>query len=237
MKRPYELLNGISDKSKTNIRNAGIFVLGVLITIVITKLADAVAPNEPILVKEYIDTITIVHDFRIPKVPADDDSQRTELEMRIRNLELLNDYDTKIKERIRSIKQTTTGVPNLVTTSIDDSKYAGFIQETSSTHFDADCPTLGSNYVDIRLQFINDEFVSQVAYLRVDIYKRTSPPAESLLFVLNDYYEVKTSENLIRLTNDLPKGNYQIWVGFVLKIDLDKEYPRFFMKTCNAQKS
>lgn len=223
----------ISNQTKTNLRDAGVFVLGVLVTIVITKTADKVSPNDPIIVKEYADTIKIIHDYKIPK-SIDNDSARNELEKKIRNLELLNNYDKQIKERVRSIEETTNISPNLILTqSMDDEKYKGFVQEGSSSYFTSECPNISAKFIDLKLEFISNDIVKDIAYLRVNIYKcKTVEAKESLTYVSSDYYEVKSTGNLIRISNDLSKGKFEILYGFVFKRDLTKEYPRFFMKKC-----
>ena len=202
-------------------------------TIVITKTADKVSPNDPVIVKEYADTIKIIHDYQIPK-SLDNDSARLELEKKIRNLELLNSYDKQINERVKSIEKTTSISPNLILThSLDDEKYKGYIQESSSSYFISDCPNINTKFIDLKMDFMNSDIVKDIAYLRVNIYRyKTVDAKESLTFVLNDFYEVKPTENLIRISNDLSKGKFDIWYGFVFKSDVTKEYPRFFMKKC-----
>jgi len=78
----------LSEQTRKNIKNALLFPLGVIVTIIITKTFDKAIPNEPILVKEYTDTIKIVHEYKIPK-ELNDDSTRIELVKKINNLELL----------------------------------------------------------------------------------------------------------------------------------------------------
>lgn len=223
----------ISIKTMTNLRNAGLFVLGVLATIVITKIVDKASPNDPIIVKEYADTIKIIHEYQIPK-SLDNDSTRIELEKKIRNLELLNNYDNQIKERIRSIEVSTNISPNLILTqSVDDEKYKGFIQESSSSYFTSDCPSINTKFIDLKIEFVNSNIIKDIAYLRVNIYKYTTVDTkESLAYVLNEYYEVKPRGNFIRISNDLSKGKFDILYGFVFKMDLTEQFPRFFMKKC-----
>jgi hypothetical protein len=43
----------LSTKAKTNIRNASLFILGVIVTIIFTKTSDKIAPNDPVIVKQY----------------------------------------------------------------------------------------------------------------------------------------------------------------------------------------
>ncbi len=89
----------LTQEAKTNIRNAIIFILGVIVTILITKASDKISPNDPILIKQFTDTIHIVHDYSLPK-NLGNDTVRQQLENQIKNLELLNNYDKQIKARI-----------------------------------------------------------------------------------------------------------------------------------------
>ncbi|NOU47893.1 MAG: hypothetical protein HOO86_12660 [Bacteroidales bacterium] len=82
----------LSEQTRKNIRNALLFLLGVIVTIIFTKTFDKIFPNNPIIVKEYTDTVKIVHNYKIPN-ELNNDSVRHELERKIKNIELLNNYD------------------------------------------------------------------------------------------------------------------------------------------------
>ena len=58
-----------------------VFVLGVITTIIITKLSDKMIPNDPVIVKENTDTIKVVHEYNIPS-DLDNDSAGLQLEKR-----------------------------------------------------------------------------------------------------------------------------------------------------------
>lgn len=74
MKNMLELLLKIS-------KSVLFFVLGVITTIIITKLSDKMIPNDPVIVKENTDTIKVVHEYNIPS-DLDNDSAGLQLEKR-----------------------------------------------------------------------------------------------------------------------------------------------------------
>ena len=220
-----------SQKTKTHIRNASLFLLGVIVTIIITKISDIIIPTEPILVKQYTDTIKIVHDYKIPD-NLNNDTTRRELERKIKNLELLNNYDQQIKEKLANIDSKTDVLPNLILThNVDNLTKKGYTQGSSTAYFSSDGPALNSKYLDIYINFLNPSISNEIAYLRVNIYRfynNNTTAARS--FVLEEFYEVKPTNNMIRINNDLEKGNYEILYGFVFKNDLNKKFPTFYSK-------
>jgi len=227
----------LSEQTRKNIKNALLFPLGVIVTIIITKTFDKAIPNEPILVKEYTDTIKIVHEYKIPK-ELNDDSTRIELVKKINNLELLNDYDRIIKEKINFSKKSDGIIPNLILTGNENRiKSKGYIYGSSSAYFTSNCPDLKKDFLDIKLDFFNPKIIEKIAFLRVNIYrfeKRNS--TEVRAFVLEELYEVKQENNLIRISNDFSNGKYEIMYGFIFKKELETKYPSFNFKKCTVTK-
>lgn len=107
----------LSKQAKQKIWTAVFFIIGVITTIIITKASNKIIPDEPLIVKQYTDTIKIIHDYKLPK-DLNNDTIREKLEAKIKNLELLNNYDKKIKERLVSIKSSNQVIPNLILTNI-----------------------------------------------------------------------------------------------------------------------
>jgi len=71
----------------------------------------------------------------------------------------------------------------------------------------------------------------------VNIYrfeKRNS--TEVRAFVLEELYEVKQENNLIRISNDFSNGKYEIMYGFIFKKELETKYPSFNFKKCTVTK-
>ena len=227
----------LSEQTRNNIRNASLFVLGVVVTIIITKSSDKIFPSDPVIVKEVTDTIKIVHNYDIPP-ELDNDSIRLELERKLKNLELLNNYDKQIKERMALARKNDGVVPNLILTSgVDRIKSKGFMYGSSSAYFTSDCPTLDKEFIDIKISFINQAITNEIAFLRINIYRFDNPNSnEARTYVLEEMFEIKSDENIIRISNDLGKGKYEILYGFVFKDELTKPYPTFNFKRCIVTK-
>lgn len=218
---------------KTTLRNGFLFILGVIATICVTKMSNLIVPDSPIVVKQYSDTIKIIHDYKFPE-RLGNDTLRKELELKIRNLELLNNYDKQIKERINSIQSTSVLMPNLILThNVSNMSAKGYIQERSSSYFSSDCPDLISKFIDIKFNFLYPEITKDIAYLRLNIYKFDNVNSkESRTYISEDFYEVKHDNNFIRINNDLSNGKYEIMYGFMFKKDLNEKYPKFYFKRC-----
>jgi len=227
----------LSNQAKTNIRNASIFVLGVIVTILITKASDKVAPNDPLIVKQLTDTVKIVHEYNLPD-NLNNDTVRQELENRIKNLELLNNYDKQIKERISNIQKHDGVTPNLIISQkINNMAQKGYMYGSSSSYFTSVCPDLNKNFIDIKINFLNQSITKDIAFLRVNIYRFDDlEKDEARTYILEDFYEVKNENNMIRIANDFARGKYEIIYGFMFKGDLKEEYPKFYFKRCVVSK-
>jgi hypothetical protein len=220
---------------KTNTIRALIFILGIIVTLFITKMWNKALPEPPIMVKEVTDSIKVTHEYNIP---LNDDSLSIILEKKIKNLKLLNDYENEIDRRKEIIEKKNKNIktPNLI--SIETAKkykYKGFTQGKANAYFTLDCPDISnSKYIDFELDFFNPEFINQVAYLRLNIYKfKNLQDKESRVYVMNEFYKVnKSNDNFIRIENNLSKGKYEIMIGFTLLSEVEKEYPTFYFKRC-----
>lgn len=227
-------MKSISEGVKNKIKNASIFVLGVIVTIIITKLSDTLIPNEPILVRQYTDTIKIVHDYKIPE-NLNNDSANLELERKLKNIELLNKYDNQIEVKLKSIQNKNEILPNLILThNTGKVGKKGYTQGNSSSYFSSDCPNLNSKYLDIVIDFLNPLLTKDIACLRVNIYQENSTGVRT--YILEEFYEVRDKSNLIRIDNDFEKGKYEIVYGFMFKNDFEKEFPSFYLKKCIVTK-
>jgi hypothetical protein len=197
-----------------------------------------VAPNDPVIVKQFADTVKIVHEYNLPD-RLDNDTVRLELENKFKNLELLNNYDKQIKERITQIKKSDEVAPNLILTQrVNNNTQEGYMYGGSSSYFTSKCPDLNKNFLDLNIDFLNPSITKDIAYLRVNIYKFDDPNKdEARTYILEDFYEVKSESNLIRIDNDFSNGKYEIIFGFMFKSDLKQQYPKFYFKKCIVLKT
>lgn len=221
----------LTQKNKTI--NALIFILGVIVTIIFNKISDNILPNDPVFIKEYTDTIRIVHNYDIPN-ELDNDSIKLGIENKIKNLELLNSYDKQIKERVSSMQNDDGVIPNLILTGDKNSvSNMGYIYGSSSGYFTSDCPNLSNHFLEIEIDFFNPIIIKDIACLRVNILRFEnikSIDARTLIF--EEFYEVKPQNNIIRISNDFSKGKYKVLYGFILKNELAKTHPTFYFKKC-----
>ncbi len=218
-------------KSKT--KQGLLFVLGVITTLIITSLYNRIFPSDPTIIKEVTDSLTVIHKYNFPAT----DSMNLEIKKRLENIELLNSYENEIEKKIKRIehKSNENRVPNLILVKAPF-QMKGWIQRKASSFFSLECPlNIKSKYLNFEVNFLNKNFIKDIAAMRVLIYKINSKGEPSIY--IDDYYEtVDKSVNLIRLNNDFEKGNYEINVGFILKDDLKNEYPTFYRQKCNYKK-
>lgn len=208
-----------------------LYIAGVVVTILISKTSDKIFPEDTFVIKEVTDTIKIVHEYKIPK-DINEDSTRYLLETKIKNLELLNKYDKQIAEKFSS--QINSINPNLILTNkLHKTNTKGYKYGSSASYFESDCPNLMSGFFDININFFNPDIIKEIAYLRVNISRyENSTSTDASITILNEYYEAKPRNNLIRMSNDFPKGKYEVIFGFIFKSELASDYPTFNFKKC-----
>lgn len=224
---------------KQNRQKAFIFLLGVTITILITKFFDKIFPNEPVIVKQLTDTINVIHNYNIPR-ELDNDSLTTTLKKEANNLKMLDQYEQLVDQKLTRIKTKNLSIaPNLILTrKIEGNNFKGYIQHNANAYLNKEpCPNLENEFIDISFTFFNNKIVNDIAYLRISISKYNSSYNQfDLTSIVDEYYEAKANTNFIRLTNTLSPGKYEIVYGFIFKDDLQKYYPTFYMNKCNVER-
>lgn len=83
---------------KDNWTKAILFLIGIVITLIFGKACNKIIPDTPIVVKDVLDTIKIIHtyDFNL----NNDSIIKEKLKIRLENIELAERYDEKIKRRL-----------------------------------------------------------------------------------------------------------------------------------------
>lgn len=217
-------------------KQVGLFLLTVVGTLFVTWIWNKAIPDSPIVVKEITDSVRIIHDYNF----LVSDSSDREIKKQIENLKLLNDYQEQIERRIISIrKNEVTIIPNLILTDELHHSYEGFVESDASGYLTTKCPNIqDSEYIDFVIEFFNKSMMNEIAFLRVNIYRINEQKGErNFTYVLSEFYQVKQSDNFIRIENNLTNGKYQIRVGFTLKKDIQNKYPTFYFKKCDVIKS
>lgn len=224
----------MNEQHTKDLKNASLFTIGVIVTLGITMLWNKVFPTDPVIIKEVTDSIKVVHNFEIP---SNIDSLSFQLEKSLKNLKTLNEYEAEIDRRVKRIQAKGNDFiyPNLIL--IDSTrKYEikGFVQEDASAYFTLDCPKdINLKTLDFRIEFFNPKTIEEIVFLRINIYKSTKlADGTSQYYYLNEIYEVRPDNNLIRIENNLGKGEFEVFIGFTFKKDLKAKYPGFYFKRC-----
>jgi len=122
----------------------------------------------------------------------------------------------------------------------------------------SDCPNLDSENLNIFINFRQTAIVSDIACLRVLIYRieNRNDIEERTSRVLDEFFKIRPvryssnreldeshgikrktinvigGDNYIAITNDFEKGKYEILYGFIFKEDIIKKNPTFYSKSC-----
>lgn len=216
---------------KENWGKALFFILGVIVTILITKFFDKILPNEPTIVKEVTDTITLVHNYVEPKESIDPIviNEKIDVNLKKRNI---NFKETNSLENIE-IPTYNLNIELNKPIKIDDKSWKGYVQGDISSYSIIECPDPNSKLLMFNIGMLNNDLLNDIAFFQCKIYKVSG---DKYIYVSDNYYEVKRTNNTIGIVNNLDKGSFVIEIGFMFKDDLNNEYPKFYRKKCYLDK-
>lgn len=212
-----------TDYIKDKWKDAVIWLLGSIILLLLTKTCDSIWPSSPIIVKDYSDTVRIVH--TVAPLPEENDSVFGRLiEQQLKNIELLNRYE----EIVTNKREHLEVEPCKMIVGNPDPSSSGYAVKSSSSY----CFLQLSNnapFIDINYSFVRTDYSSLISTLRVEITKMDEK-SERIYCVFDQYYEpqINKQEMLIRIVDDLSPGDYTIEAGFYLKNDVNEKYPSFY---------
>lgn len=216
---------------KQNIWKATTFVLGAIVIILLTKTMDSILPTDkPVIVKELTDTLRVVHNYNFLNL-SNSDSLELLLKKKRNQISQLNIYEKELNEyldRVKS-KENEINIPNKI---VFDSKQKftnkGYVRESPAAYFSSEGPKFIENnsIIKLNIHFFSDEIVRDILYLRLIIYKKKDGKYSEYIF--DEFYEPRNGDNLIQIANNLSKGDYEFNYGFLLKKDLNNEYPGFY---------
>ena len=181
----------------------------------LTKTCDSIWPSSPVIVKDYSDTVRIVH--TVAPLPEENDSVITRMiEQQLKNIELLNRYEDIVTNKREAIAIEPCKM-------INGNPYpssSGYSIKSSSSY----CLLQFANnapFIDIDYAFIRTDYSSLISTLRVVITERDEKN-DRIICVFDQYFEpqIKKQEMLVRIVDDLPPGKYTIEAGFYLKNDV-----------------
>lgn len=212
------------------------FLLATIVVILLTKSADNFFPSDPVVVKEYADSIKVIHSYELPNI-SNDDSLQNILQKKINQISQLNLYEKEVDEYLSKVNdkesKKLSNIPNrIITKENKQISTKGYTQGSSQAFFTSQCPPSKNDkgYSDFQLTFLSSEIFEDVFCLRFIIYKMVNNDYSTNYF--DELYEIRRDNNFIRVSDDLPKGKYELRIGIILKRDLDNEYPTFYFKRC-----
>lgn len=117
------------------------------------------------------------------------------------------------------------GLPNLIMTNPEFPNAKGYSMGNAMPYFSIKMSPLNKTFIDFEFEFINNEILAQIYTLALKINKIEG---NKRIYVLDENYYVKQDINIIRINNMLPKGKFEINVGFTFIKDKNDEYPTFY---------
>lgn len=212
-------------------KDAIIWLLGTIIVLLLTKTCDSIWPSSPVIVKDYSDTVRIVH--TVAPLPEENDSVITRMiEQQLKNIELLNRYE----EIVTNKREAIAIEPCKMINGNPYPSSSGYSIKSSSSY----CLLQIANnapFIDIDYAFIRTDYSSLISTLRVVITERDEKN-DRIICVFDQYFEpqIKKQEMLVRIVDDLPPGKYTIEAGFYLKNDVNEKYPSFYRHSFSYKK-
>lgn len=205
--------------SKSHYISALLFVIGVVVTLLMTKLCDRIIPDTPVVVEKIPDSINVVHVYSpipdsVTVVP--DVYSESNVETKLTNLE------SKEMKRQRFLYNENL---NSINTSALFPNAKGYTARSAAPYFSLEMSPLNLQYVDFTCHFFDDEVITKIYCLSIKVFNVQN---DKKVYVLDENYNIKHGDNIIRLKNIFTTGDYEIEVGFVFSDDMNSQYPCFY---------
>jgi len=145
-----------------------------------------------------------------------------------------NEIKTEIQQKIK-INKIEIGNIEKYNNSLGNEqiyKWKGVTIEGTPTSFLFNCPQKSdADSIDIKLKFVDDGFISKIAYIYISFSKIKSENEQISLF--DQMYQPQKGVNGFRLQNFLKSDKkVKLDVGYILKSENNKKYPRFERIEC-----
>jgi hypothetical protein len=112
--------------------------------------------------------------------------------------------------------------------------WKGLTTSGNSSNFVFRCPTdLTSEYIDLRLVFIDETLIDKVAFMLIQILQKKNEKEYEQKF--EQAYKTRNGVNAFKVRNFLKEPNIVLQIGYVLKSDTTKDYPWFEKISCNSK--
>jgi hypothetical protein len=109
----------------------------------------------------------------------------------------------------------------------------GYILSNIGRYASANCPgkeVLRGAPMDLYFQFVEDSLLDYITPMFVNILEMNVN--RTVVQVYREQYHISPGKNLIRLSVDVPSGNYQLIYGFYFRDQLTEKFPRLYGKRC-----
>jgi hypothetical protein len=208
---------------KKNWQQTIIWLVGVIVVILLTKTCDSIWPDTPVVIKEYVDSVKVLHSINL--MSADSDSvMKKQLEQQLMNIELLNKYEKQIASKRKAVSIDACRM--VLGNPYPNSK--GYTIKSASSFCLIELKH-NKPFVDIVYTFIREDYVDLVNTLCVKITRKDNGDGGNII-VSDMNYEPHKGNNgiVVRMVNDFPPGQYTIEAGFILKVNRLDKYPAFY---------
>lgn len=108
----------------------------------------------------------------------------------------------------------------------------GYTVSDNTSNFEFYCPEdKTSDYIDLKLKFQDETLIDKIAYIYIEV---TELEEKKLYRVYEQIYTPQKGMNVFKIENYLRRPNMKILVGYVLKTEIDKEYPIVEKMECKS---
>ena len=213
----------IKEYIKNNYGKAIIFIVGAIVTLLLTKACDKIVPSQPVVVEKIPDTIQVVYVYD----SLFDSATRTYLQQSQEPIKTnLNNQSRRGSSSIQS--SYATNVNSLFPTAkFPNAK--GYITNSAVPYFSLEMSPLDNSYVDFSFNLFNEKILDEIYCISLKIFSIQSGGGR--VYILDENYEKQKGRNIIRLKNIFTSGKYEVEVGFFLKKDINAQYPAFYRET------
>ena len=202
-------------------------IITAVITICIERSCNRIMPEEPIVVKEVTDTVKIVHCYDFGNL--NDSLVNANLQRKLENIELAQRYEAEIIKKNNSIIKA-----NSIMLDASFPNMKGYTIHNAMSYFSFEMSSLNEKLIEFKLSFFDKSILDDIYCLTLKIFTIDN---NQRIYYEEQYYNVNSINNIIRIANSLPKGNFEFCVGFVLKRDRLSEYPDTYQVSRRASKT
>lgn len=201
-------------------------IVTAIITICVERSCNRIIPEDPVVVKEYTDTVKIVHCYDFGDL--NDSLINTKLRRKLENIELAQMYEAEIIKKDKSIRRANSIMLDASFPNMKGYRICG-----AMSYFSYEMSSLNEKLIEFNLSFFNESILNDIYCLVLKIHKIEN---NKRIYYEEQYYNVNGTNNLIRIANSLPQGKFEFSVGFVLKRDRLSEYPDTYQVSKVASK-